>query len=57
MAYLSAVFWLMLIMVGLAIAVQAQFVRPEYFSTQFSLFPKWHVFDAERALTHFYISM
>lgn len=56
MSYLSAVFWLSLIIVGLAIAVQAFVVRPEYFSN-LSLFPIWPVFDAERALNLFYVSM
>lgn len=56
MSYLSAVFWLSLIVVGLAIAVQAYVVRPEYFS-DLSLFPIWPVFDAERALNLFYVSM
>lgn len=56
MSYLSAVLWLSLIMVGLAIAIQAQFVRPEYFANP-SLFPLWPVFDAERALDLFVVSM
>lgn len=56
MSYLSAVFWLALIVTGLAIAVQAQFVKPEYFSDP-SLFPTWPVFDAEKALRLFIISM
>lgn len=56
MSYLSAVFWLALIVVGLAIAVQAQLVRPEYFANP-SLFPSWPVFDSERALKLFVISM
>ncbi len=56
MSYLSAVLWLSLIMVGLAIAVQAQLVRPEYFANP-SLFPIWPVFDAERALDLFVVSM
>ncbi|HEC59560.1 hypothetical protein LCGC14_0793650 [marine sediment metagenome] len=56
MSYLSAVFWLSLIVVGLAIAIQAYVVRPEYFS-DLSLFPIWPVFDAERALSLFYVSM
>ena len=55
-SYLSAVFWLLLIVLGLAIALQAFFVRPEYFGS-FSLFPIWPVFDAERALNLFYVSM
>ena len=56
MSYLSAVFWLSLIVVGLAIAVQARYVRPEYFANP-SLFPTWPVFDSERALTLFFVSM
>ncbi len=56
MSYLSAVFWLALIVVGLAIAVQATVVRPEYFARP-SLFPTWPVFDAERALRLFMVSM
>ncbi len=56
MSYLSAVFWLTLILIGLAIAIQATVVRPEYFSNP-SLFPTWPVFDAERALDLFYVSM
>ena len=56
MSYLSAFFWLALIVVGLAIAVQASVVRPEYFAKP-SLFPTWPVFDAERALNLFGVSM
>lgn len=56
MSYFSAVFWLALIVIGLAIAVQAQLVRPEYFADP-SLFPTWPVFDSERALKLFVVSM
>jgi len=56
MSYLSAVFWLSLIIIGLAIAVQASVMRPEYFANP-SLFPTWPVFDAERALRLFAVSM
>lgn len=56
MAYVSAAFWLLLVVVGLTIAVQASLVRPEYFAEP-SLFPTWPVFDAERALTLFLASM
>jgi membrane glycosyltransferase len=56
MSYLSAVFWLSLVFVGLAIAIQATFVRPEYFANP-SLFPNWPVFDSERALHLFIVSM
>lgn len=56
MAYMSAVFWLMLVATGLLLAVQADMTRPEYF-TQPSLFPTWPVFDSERAINLFIVSM
>lgn len=55
-SYFSAVFWFALIAVGFALAVQAHFVRPEYF-TNLSLFPTWPVFDFERARSLFIVSM
>ncbi|WP_052074453.1 glucans biosynthesis glucosyltransferase MdoH [Shewanella mangrovi] len=57
MSYLSSPFWLMLILSGLLLALQAHYIRPEYFTDQFSLFPKWPVMDSERALRLFYITM
>lgn len=56
MAYVSAALWLLLVVVGLTIAVQANLVRPEYFAEP-SLFPTWPVFDSERALQLFGVSM
>ncbi|GAB3485201.1 glucans biosynthesis glucosyltransferase MdoH [Marinomonas epiphytica] len=56
MSYLSAVFWFMLILVGFTLAIQAYFVRPEYFANP-SLFPTWPVFDFERARALFALSM
>ena len=56
MAYLSAVLWLLLVAIGMLIAVQAAVTRPEYFKTQ-ALFPTWPVFDSERAVALFLISM
>jgi len=56
MSYFSAVFWLAMVLLGLAIALQASPVRPEYFAEP-ALFPTWPVFDAERARWLFGISM
>lgn len=56
MSYLSAVFWLALVLLGLAIALQATLTRPEYFAEP-GLFPTWPVFDAERARWLFGVSM
>lgn len=57
MSYLASPIWLMLLMVGLALALQAQFIRPEYFSKEFSLYPAWPRFDSERALDLFFVTM
>ncbi|WP_375413129.1 glucans biosynthesis glucosyltransferase MdoH [uncultured Bradyrhizobium sp.] len=44
-AYLTAPLWLMFLALGILISLQAQFVRPEYFSKGFSLFPTWPAQD------------
>ncbi len=56
MAYMSALFWFLLLTVGLMLAVQASFTRPEYFARP-SLFPTWPVFDSVRAVQLFILSM
>lgn len=57
MSYLASPIWLMLLLVGLALALQAKFIRPEYFSKEFSLYPAWPRFDSERALDLFIVTM
>jgi membrane glycosyltransferase len=49
-AYLSAPFWLGFLILGLAVSLQAYFLRPEYFPQTHALFPQWPVVDPERAL-------
>ena len=44
-SYLTAPLWLMFLVLGILISLQAQFVRPEYFPKGFSLFPKWPAQD------------
>jgi membrane glycosyltransferase len=44
-AYLTAPLWLLFLVLGILISLQAQFVRPEYFPKGFSLFPKWPAQD------------
>jgi membrane glycosyltransferase len=44
-SYLTAPLWLMFLMLGILISLQAQFVRPEYFPKGFSLFPRWPAQD------------
>lgn len=57
MSYLSSPLWFMLIMSGLVLSLQAQFIRPEYFTDEFSLFPSWPRMDALRALELFIFTM
>jgi membrane glycosyltransferase len=56
-SYLASPIWLILIMLGLLLALQAHFIRPEYFPEDFALFPSWPVFDSERAMWLFVATM
>jgi membrane glycosyltransferase len=56
-AYVASPFWLMQLLVGLVLVLQTRFVRPEYFTREFSLYPAWPRFDAERALSLFILTM
>jgi membrane glycosyltransferase len=53
MSYLASPIWLVFLLLGLLLALQAHFIRPEYFTEQFALFPRWPVFDPERAIRLF----
>jgi membrane glycosyltransferase len=57
MGYMSSPLWLVLILVGFALSLQATLIRPEYFSRTFQLFPNWPVFDAQRMVLLFIFSM
>jgi membrane glycosyltransferase len=57
MSYLASPIWLLFIILGLLLALQAHFLRPEYFPTEFALFPTWPTFDPERALRLFVCTM
>ncbi len=57
MSYLASPIWLAYIVMGLLLALQAHFIRPEYFGESFTLFPTWPVFDPERALRLFVCTM
>lgn len=48
-AYLTAPLWLVFLLVGIVTALQAQFIRPEYFPGGFALFPQWPAQDPVRA--------
>jgi membrane glycosyltransferase len=52
-SYLTAPLWLLFILTGILIAVQARFVQPDYFPEGKSLFPQWPVVDPVRAMWMF----
>ncbi|WP_428033000.1 glucans biosynthesis glucosyltransferase MdoH [Ancylobacter sp.] len=49
-SYLTAPLWLAMLLAGLATALQARFVPPDYFPSGFSLFPSWPAQDPIRAI-------
>jgi membrane glycosyltransferase len=57
MGYLASPFWMYQLIVGLVLVLQSNYIRPEYFTAQFSLFPTWPVFDYVRALHLFELTM
>ncbi|WP_213668969.1 glucans biosynthesis glucosyltransferase MdoH [Roseococcus pinisoli] len=56
-AYLSAPFWLAFLILGLAVSLQAHFLRPDYFPNSHALFPQWPIVDPERALWVFAVTL
>jgi membrane glycosyltransferase len=57
MSYLASPLWLLLIIIGLTLTLQAALIRPEYFTADFQLFPNWPRFDAERMIRLFITTM
>jgi membrane glycosyltransferase len=57
MGYLASPFWMAQLVIGLVLVLQSKYIRPEYFTAQFSLFPSWPVFDYVRALHLFELTM
>ncbi|MFV0281772.1 MAG: glucans biosynthesis glucosyltransferase MdoH [Rhodoblastus sp.] len=55
--YLASPLWLFQLVIGILIVLQATYIRPEYFSSEFTLFPTWPRFDAERSLALFALTM
>jgi membrane glycosyltransferase len=56
-AYLTAPLWLLFLLLGMLISLQARFVRPEYFPKGFSLFPTWPAQDPVLAIWVFVLTM
>jgi membrane glycosyltransferase len=57
MSYLSSPMWLVMLGIGFALAIQSRFIRPEYFSHDFQLFPTWPRFDVALMMALFWFSM
>ena len=57
MGYLASPLWMAQLLVGIVLVLQSAYIRPEYFTQDFSLFPAWPRFDAQRALDLFGITM
>ena len=57
MAYVSSPLWMAQLLIGIALVLQASYIRPEYFSSSFTLFPTWPRFDPQRSLELFATTM
>src|SRR6202034_3880697 len=57
MAYVASPLWMLQLFVGITLVLQASYIRPEYFSSDFTLFPAWPRFDAARSLELFGLTM
>lgn len=49
-SYITAPIWLLFLVMGVLLAIQARFIRPEYFPAGPTLFPDWPVVDPVRAM-------
>ena len=56
-SYLASPVWAATLLIGLVLSLEAKFANPTYFGTEISLFPKWPVFDAEKALILFFATL
>ena len=57
MGYLASPLWMAQLLIGIALVLQSTYIRPEYFTNEFTLFPAWPRFDAARALALFGVTM
>lgn len=57
MGYLASPLWLLQLFVGIILVLQASYIKPEYFTSEFTLFPAFPRFDAERSLALFALTM
>ena len=56
-SYIAAPLWLLFLLIGILISLQAQFIRPEYFPKTFTLYPQWPAQDPVRAAYVFAATM
>ena len=56
-SYITSPLWLVFLVLGVLISLQARFVRPEYFGAGKSLFPNWPVVDPVLAQWMFVATM
>ena len=57
MGYMASPLWMAQLLVGITLVFQASYIRPEYFTGDFALFPAWPRFDAQRSLELFAMTM
>jgi len=57
MGYLASPLWMAQLLIGIVLVLQSKYIRPEYFTAEFSLFPTWPRFDFERALQLFELTI
>ena len=57
MGYVASPLWMLQLLVGILLVFQASYIRPEYFTSEFTLFPAWPRFDAARSLALFAVTM
>lgn len=56
-AYVSSPLWMLQLLVGMVLVLQASYAKPEYFTNEFALAPAFPRFDAERSLALFAVTM
>ncbi|ACL56813.1 glycosyl transferase family 2 [Methylobacterium nodulans ORS 2060] len=56
-SYVASPLWAAQLVVGVALVLQTAYIRPEYFPSEFRLYPIWPRFDPVRALQLFGLTM
>ncbi len=56
-AYVASPLWMLQLVVGLVLVLQASYIKPEYFTNEFTILPAFPRFDAQRSLELFALTM